>query len=137
MAWTRSSRRGPKRTPTGTSSLAAQTNTDSFVRFIRDVLDDKRATDIVWLDLVGITDIADEFLIATVSNTRQSGAIVDACEKERKARGLTCLGIEGKGNSSWVVLDYGDVVVHLFSPEAREKYQLEHIWADARRIEEA
>ena len=113
--------------------MAAQTDTQSFVRFLRGVLDEKRAVDIVWLDLEGITDIADEFLIATISNLRQGAAIVDACEKERKARGLRCLGIEGKGNSSWVVLDYGDVVVHLFTPEAREKYQLEHIWADARR----
>ena len=116
--------------------MAAQTNTESFVRFVRGVLDDKRAEDVVWLDLEGVTDIADEFLIATITNARQGSAIVDACEKERKARGLACLGIEGKGNSSWVVLDYGDIVVHLFTPEAREKYQLEHIWADAKRIED-
>jgi len=116
--------------------LTTQTNTESFVRFIRGVLDEKRATDIVWLDLDGVTDIADEFLIATITNPRQGSAVVDACEKERKARGLTCLGIEGKGTSAWVVLDYGDIVVHLFSPEAREKYQLEHLWADARRIDD-
>jgi len=113
--------------------LAAQTDTESCVRFICGLLDEKRAEDIVWLDLEGVTDIADEFLIATITNARQGAAIVDACEKERKARGLGCLGIEGKGTSSWVVLDYGDVVVHLFTPDAREKYQLEHIWADARR----
>jgi len=117
------------------SSLAPSIDTGDFVHFIRGVIDEKRATDIVWLDLEGVTDIADEFLIATVTNTRQGAAIVDACEKERKARGLTCLGIEGKGNSTWVVLDYGDVVVHLFTPDAREKYQLEHLWADAKRIE--
>ncbi|MHC4953787.1 MAG: ribosome silencing factor [Planctomycetota bacterium] len=113
--------------------MSAQTNTETFVRFVLGVLDEKRATDVAWLDLRGITDIADEFLIATVTNPRQSSAIVDACEKERKARGLRCLGIEGKGASSWVVLDYGDIVVHLLTPEAREYYQLEHLWADAVR----
>ena len=115
--------------------MNAQINTENFTRFAREVLDEKRATEVVWLDLRGITDIADEFLIATVNNPRQSAAVVDACEKERKARGLKCLGIEGKGNSSWVVLDYGDLVVHLFTPEAREYYRLEHVWADAEVIE--
>ena len=75
-----------------------------------------------------MTDIADDFLIATVNNARQSAAIVDECEKERKTRDLPCLGIEGKGNSTWVVLDYGDLVVHLFTPEAREYYRIEHVW---------
>jgi ribosomal silencing factor RsfS len=58
--------------------LTARTNTESFVRFIYGVLDDKRATEIVWLDISDITDIADEFLIATVPSTRQGAAIVDA-----------------------------------------------------------
>ena len=115
--------------------MNAQTHIENFTRFAREVLDEKRATDVVWLDLRGITDIADEFLIATVNNPRQGAAVVDACEKERKTRGLKCLGIEGKGNSSWVVLDYGDLVVHLFTPEAREYYRLEHVWADADVIE--
>ena len=65
----------------------------------------------------------------------QASAVIDACEIERKARGLGVVGIEGDRQSSWVVLDYGDVVVHLFTPDAREKYQLEHIWADAKRID--
>ena len=115
--------------------MSAQTHTENFTRFVREVLDDKKATEVIWLDLEGVTDIADEFLIATVNNTRQGAAIVDACEKERKTRGLNCLGIEGKGNSTWVVLDYGDLVVHLFTPEAREYYRLEHVWADADVIE--
>ena len=106
-----------------------------FVAFVRNVLDEKRATDIVWLDVRGVTDIADDFLIATVSNPRQGAAIVEACEEERKRRGLARLGIEGEQGSSWTLLDYGSLIVHVFMPEQRAYYALEHIWADARRVE--
>ncbi|MHC4938297.1 MAG: ribosome silencing factor [Planctomycetota bacterium] len=116
-------------------SAEAVPGAKTFLQFVRDVLDDKRAENIIVLDLRGISSLADEFLIATITNPRQASAIVDACEKERKARGLPCLGIEGTGGSSWVVLDYGDLVVHLFTPEAREFYGLEYLWADAKRLD--
>ena len=106
----------------------------NFVEFVCSVLEEKRATDIVWLDVRGITDLADDFLIATVLNPRQGAAIVAACEKERKHRGVARLGIEGEAGSSWVLMDYGDLIVHLFLPEQRAYYGLEHIWADAKRV---
>ena len=115
-------------------SAAAAPGTQAFLDFIRSVLDEKRAEEIVTLDLRGVSSLADEFVIATVSNARQASAVVDACEKERKARKLSCIGIEGRGGSSWVVLDYGDIVVHIFTPDAREYYGLEHLWADAKRV---
>lgn len=105
-----------------------------FPDFVLAVLDDKRAENVVRLDVGEVTDIADVFVIATVLNPRQSAAIVEDCEKERKRRGIGRVGIEGAGGSSWVVLDYGDIVVHLFMPEQREYYQLEHLWADAKRV---
>ena len=108
--------------------------TPDFVDFIEGVLGDKRAEDIVRLDVSGITDLTDIFLIATMTSQRQGAAIVAECEKERKARGLGRVGIEGLSNSSWIVLDYGDVVVHLFMPEQREYYALEHLWADGVRV---
>jgi len=94
-----------------------------------------RAEEVVRLDVSGVTDLADEFLIATVASTRQSAAIVEACEKERKARRLASIGVDAQPGSGWVVLDYGDLVVHLFLPEQRAYYGLEHLWADARRLE--
>jgi len=106
-----------------------------FVDFVRGVLDDKRAEDVVWLDVSEITSIADDFLIATITSAPQGSAIVDACEKERKRRGLSRLGVEGEGGSSWILLDYGDLIVHLQMPEQRAYYGLEHIWADAKRVE--
>ena len=111
-----------------------ETTTVDFVQFIESVLEDKRASDIVRLDVREVTDIADEFLIATITNPRQGAAIVDECEQERKRRGLGRVGIEGIESSSWIILDYGDLVVHLFLPDLREYYALEHLWADATRV---
>jgi len=113
---------------------SAEPALQDFAEFVYSVLDEKRATDIVWLDVRGVTDLADAFLIATVLNPRQGAAVVDACEKERKHRGVTRVGIEGEGGSSWVLIDYGDLIVHLFLPEQRAYYALDHIWADAKRV---
>lgn len=105
-----------------------------FIEFVEGVLDAKRAEDIVRLDMHEVTDLCDDFVIATITNPRQGAAIVDECERERKRRGGSRIGIEGAGGSSWVVLDYGDLVVHLLMPEQREFYALEHLWADAKRV---
>ncbi len=105
-----------------------------FAQALLKILDEKRAEDIVWLDVRGVTDVADEFLIATVLNARQGGAILEACEREAKRFRVQRLGVEGGPMSSWILLDYGSLVVHLFLPEQRTYYALEHIWADAKRI---
>ena len=116
------------------SQGGAEPALQNFAEFVRGVMDEKRATDIVWLDVRGVSDLADDFLIATVLNPRQAAAIVDACETERKRRGVTRLGIEGETGSSWVLIDYGDLIIHLFLPEQRAYYALEHLWADAKRV---
>jgi ribosome-associated protein len=120
-----------KRPVAGEAPAPAGRPANSFAEFVYSVLDEKRAADIVWLDVSAITDLADDFLIATIQNQRQGAAIVDACEKERKRRGLPRVGIEGEAGSSWILLDYADLVVHLLLPEQRQYYGLEHIWADA------
>ena len=107
---------------------------EQFAEFVYQVLDAKRAEDIVWIDVRGITDLADDFMIATITSQPQGAAIVDECEKERKRRGLPRLGIEGETGSSWILLDYGDIIVHLLMPEQRAYYALEHVWADAKRV---
>ncbi len=109
--------------------------TEGFASFVVSVLEDKRAEDIVWLDVSEVTDLADIFLVATLNNPRQMSAVSSECELERKRLGLPRVGVEGvSSSSSWVVLDYGDLVVHLFLPEQRDYYQLEHLWADAKRV---
>lgn len=113
---------------------AAEEAAPRFAEAVVKILDEKRAEDVVWLDVHGVTDVADEFLIATVLNARQGGAILDACEKEAKRFRVKRLGVEGGATSSWILLDYGSLVVHLFLPEQRSYYALEHIWADAKRV---
>jgi len=112
----------------------AEPETQPFTDFIWNVLDEKRATDVVWLDVRGLTDLADDFFIATIQNPRQGAAIVDACEREAKRRGVKRLGVEGEAGASWILLDYGDVIIHLFHADQRAYYALENIWGDAPRV---
>jgi ribosome-associated protein len=121
-------------TEAGTEPRAAEDSAPRFGEIVYKILDEKRAEDIVWLDVRGVTSLADEFLIATVLNARQGGAILEACEREAKRLGVPRLGVEGGATSSWILLDYGDLVVHLFLPEQRLYYGLEHLWADAKRV---
>lgn len=122
----------PPPRPESTSTAAS----DPFAEFVWEVLLDKRVADPVWLDVREVTDLADCFIIATFTSPRQGAAIVEACEKERKARGLPRVGVEGLagGVSSWIVLDYGDLVVHLLMSDQRNYYALENLWGDARRV---
>jgi ribosome-associated protein len=118
-----------------TDAGPAEEAASRFAEAVLKILDEKRAGDVVWLDVRGVTDVADEFLIATILNSRQGTAILDACEKEAKRLKVSRLGVEGGPQSSWILLDYGSLVVHLFLPEQRAYYALEHIWSDAKRKE--
>lgn len=100
-------------------------------------LDEKQATDIVVLDVSGPFVIADYFVIATVHSTRQAQALAKELDLENKAtrgrRRRNTGGLETE-ESNWVLLDFDDVVVHLFLPEARQYYALESLWADVPRV---
>ena len=106
----------------------------SFVDLVLELLDEKRAEDVVWLDISEVTSLADDFVIATRLNPRHADAVVGALEKERKKRDLPRLGIDGRSSSGWVVLDYGDLIVHLMTADQREYYGLEYLWSDAKRV---
>jgi ribosome-associated protein len=96
----------------------------------------KKAADILVLDLTGITSFADFFLIATGANPRQVQAISDEVGLQLKQRtGELPVGIEGYDQAEWVLADYGDLLVHIFSPKAREYYSLERLWRSAKTIE--
>ena len=98
--------------------------------------DDKKAADIVLLDLTSKTDVCDYFLICTGANPRQVDAIVDEVREKVSANcGLSPLSCEGREGLSWVLVDYGSVVVHVFKPETRDFYRLEALWGDAPRVE--
>jgi ribosome-associated protein len=94
--------------------------------------DDKKAADIVVQEMRVALLITDYFVIATGANNRQVDAITEAIEEAlRKEAGIKPIGREGLDEQTWVLLDYGDIVVHIFQPELREFYRLESLWSDA------
>jgi len=96
---------------------------------------DKKATEMVVLDLRQIASFAEYFLIASGANQRQVQAICDEIEEQLKKRLSTRpVRIEGYSSAEWVLMDYGDFIVHIFNKEAREFYDLERLWRDAGRV---
>lgn len=102
-----------------------------LARIIVDVAADKKATDITLLDIRDLSVIADYFVICTGTNPRQIGAIASAIDDELSERGVPLRGREGGADSGWVLLDLGDVIVHIFGPMEREFYRLERLWSEA------
>jgi ribosome-associated protein len=96
----------------------------------------KKATDIIVLDLTGVTSFADYFVICTGSNQRQIQAISDeiGLQLKRRAHELP-KSVEGYNQGEWVLADYGDLLIHIFSPKAREYYALERLWRNAKTVE--
>jgi len=96
----------------------------------------KKATEIRVLDLTGITSFADYFVICTGANQRQIQAIADEVGLQIKHQaGELPLSLEGYNQAEWVLADYGDLLVHIFSPKAREYYDLERLWRSAKPVE--
>jgi len=95
----------------------------------------RKAFDVKVLDLRPVTTFADTFVICSGTNPRQIQAIADEVEKKLKQIGERSKSIEGYQNSEWVLLDYGDFVVHVFSEKSRAFYDLERLWRDAPEVE--
>ena len=98
---------------------------------IVDVAADKKASDVILLDIRELSVIADYFVICTGNNSRQINAIRSAIEDKMTEDGLHMRGQEGSADSGWLLLDYGDVIVHIFGPMEREFYRLERLWSNA------
>lgn len=98
-------------------------------------LNEKKAEEVRVIDISEISPLADYFVIATGANTNQIQAMVDAVEEALGTQGHTAKQIEGTRNSSWVLMDYRDIIVHIFSKEERLFYDLERIWTDGKKIE--
>lgn len=92
---------------------------------------DKKAEKLVVLNLQGLTTMSDYFVLATAGSDRQAQALADAVEMALKAEGRRPLSVEGYRSAAWILLDYGDVVFHVFHHEARRFYGLERLWGDA------
>jgi ribosome-associated protein len=95
---------------------------------------DKKAQDLVALDVSELTSYADTLLIATGTSDRHARSIADAIREAATARGEKPLGVEGYEEARWVLIDLGDVIVHVFQREVREAYDLERLWSDAQSL---
>ena len=102
-----------------------------IARRIVDLLTDRQAEDIVLLDIHEIAYFTDYFVIATALNQRHATALIDAFEKELANEGIRALRREGESSSGWILVDFGGVIVHLFTPEDRAFYNLEALWSHA------
>lgn len=93
------------------------------------VLQDNKADDIQSLDVSGINSIADLMIIASGTSSRQIISLAEKITEEAKKNKVQSLGLEGKQYGTWVLIDFGDIIVHIMHPETREYYQLEELWS--------
>lgn len=101
-------------------------------RAICSAADEKKARDIVQMDMIGLMSTNDYFVICSANTATQVRAIADNIEEKMEEVGISFLHKEGYREGEWVLLDYGDTVAHIFQQEAREYYALERLWGDAK-----
>ena len=99
-----------------------------------EVCDEKKAKDILVLDVRKITSISDYFIVCSTSNERQARAIAEDLRMRLKDLGKREMGVEGLEDARWVLQDFGDIVLHIFHESQREFYDIEGLWADAKQV---
>jgi ribosome-associated protein len=109
--------------------------TEEAVKVAARAAGEKKASEMVALDLRDVASFTEFFLICTGANPRQVQAISNAVEEELRKAGRRPLHTEGYSNAEWILLDYGDLIVHVFGSASRRFYDLERLWRDAKRIE--
>jgi ribosome-associated protein len=110
------------------AALSAALVTDDVLKIVETSLDDDKAENIVSIDLRGKSNIADYMVIASGRSSRQLAAMAQHLDEKLHKLGIKGIAVEGKTQGDWVLLDGGDIVVHLFRPEVREFYNLEKMW---------
>ena len=113
----------------------AEKNAKEMVKTAVAALQDKKGEDIRVIDISGVTVIADYFIIASGSNPNQVQALVDNVEEQMYKAGFDDPKVEGYNNASWILLDYNDVVLHIFDEESRSFYNLERLWRDGKEVD--
>lgn len=113
-----------------------EARSEQLARDLATIADSKKAEDVLVLDMRGLVAYTDFLAICTARNERQAKAIVDEVRVQvKREAGLLPGGVDGGGDAGWTILDYLDCVLHVFTPEARERYALEELWRDAPRLE--
>lgn len=114
----------------------SQIKSETLARRLAELADSKKAEDVVVLDMRGLVAYTDFLAICTARNDRQARAIVDEVRLQvKRDSGILPGGVDGGGEAGWTILDYLDCVLHVFTPEARDRYQLEDLWREAPRLE--
>ena len=110
---------------------------EALARRLAELADSKGATEIVVLDMRALASYTDFLAICTARNERQARAVVDEAKLKlkREQGGLLPGGVDGEGEAGWVIVDYLDAVLHVFTAETRERYRLEELWHEAPRLE--
>jgi ribosome-associated protein len=105
-----------------------------LARLIVQIAEDKKAEDILMLDIRALSVIADYFVICTGTSERQVRAIARDLDEQLGKQGITPIHIEGLSDARWVLMDYNTVIVHIFDPVTRDYYRLDKLWAEAPRV---
>ena len=118
---------------TATISPARVAEFDDRIRLALHAAVDKKAIDLTVLDLRGVATFTDYFIIATGANKRQMQAVADEIVEQLKRRGSPAARVEGYRAAEWILIDYGDFIVHVFDTKSRRFYDLEYLWREAKR----
>ncbi len=102
-----------------------------LARRVVDLAADKKAADILLLEVGQLTTLADYFVICSGNSERQLSAIADGITEQLRAEGVRPIGTEGNAGAHWLLIDFGAVIVHIFAPPERDFYQLEKLWSEA------
>jgi len=119
----------------GASAPANPGDFDERIRWALHAAAEKKAIDLTVLDLRGVATFTDFFIIATGTNKRQIQAISDEIVEQLKRRGTPAARVEGYQAAEWILIDYGDFIVHVFDEKARRFYDLEYLWREAKRLD--
>ena len=134
---TRTAARAADKAPLSPQTTASGGRPDGLLATILKILDDAKAEETVTIDLVGKTSLADAMVVTTGRSNRHVSAIADQVIEELKAEGRRDLRVEGQPHCDWVLIDAGDVILHVFRPEVRSFYNLEKMWGSDRPAERA
>ena len=116
-------------------SRGTEMSPDALARRLAAIADDKKASDLVALDVRPLVSYTDYLVICTARNERQAKAVHDEVYHQLKRDGWLPARVEGERDSEWVLMDYLDAVLHIFTPELRERYRLEVLWGEAEKLD--
>ena len=108
---------------------------EQLKQLVLDALDDLKAVNTVSLDVTGLTDVMDYLIVTSGTSNRHVRSLADNVCMEAKKQGQRALGVEGEDAGEWVLVDFGDVVVHVMLPATRDFYDLERLWTDHQRAD--